>query len=457
MQFRFFFISCSDKIELENMHERSLQTKSSQPSDILSFSSREEFEQTLALLENSTSVYSTRSLLPENQSLLEQSVYEEYMDSYVPDPNFARLLNKDGEILINDTVYKITTNGTYYYPLNKRDEFENLFQRNPFMIGTSLSGRLYKISDDIYRYDTFADKREFEENKSNETSTINASPNRVCYGANPDYSVFITQDVTHENVLHLIAKNLFGKHFEPTENFSRNKRRVRGTFYDYNYIIKHQVGVKAWTDKKNWIGWSKTEADEIRIGWEDVLLVTKIPDNYSVSMGKINNLLESKDEYFYYPGTNARVNTRTFVISDIEQTKLKKLLDKGAKAVFEWLKERYKLSMTPSQWDNIQAAMIVSRTHIYQVIKNEDVTKFKIEEFNRTFAKQITVGIELNQNSFSGSFPAVAVNIIKGVVKGTTSQVYPTAIGGKVHIAARFGNEWRGMNIECKSSKDKLF
>lgn len=105
------------------MHERSLQTKSSQPSDILSFSSREEFEQTLALLENSTSVYSTRSLLPENQSLLEQSVYEEYMDSYVPDPNFARLLNKDGEILINDTVYKITTNGTYYYPLNKRDEF----------------------------------------------------------------------------------------------------------------------------------------------------------------------------------------------------------------------------------------------------------------------------------------------------------------------------------------------
>lgn len=109
----FFFISCSDKIELENMHERSLQTKSSQPSDILSFSSREEFEQTLALLENSTSVYSTRSLLPENQSLLEQSVYEEYMDSYVPDPNFARLLNKDGEILINDTVYKITTNGTY--------------------------------------------------------------------------------------------------------------------------------------------------------------------------------------------------------------------------------------------------------------------------------------------------------------------------------------------------------
>ena len=451
------FISCSDNIELENMYERNLQTRGSESSPILNFSSREEFEQALASLENSTSTYSATFLLPENQSLLKQSVYEDYMDSYVPDPNFARLLNKDGEIIVNDTVYKITTNGTYYYPLNRKNEFENLFQRDSSIMGTSLSDRLYKISDDIYRYDTFADKREFEESKLNEISTLKASPDRVSYGKNPNYDVFITEDMTHENLLHLIAKNLFGKHFEPTENFTGDRRRVRGTFYDYNYIVKHQIGVKAWTDKKNWIGWSKTEADEMRIGWEDVLLVTKIPDHYSADMNKINNLLESKDEYFYYPGTNARVNARTFVISDLEQSQLKQLLDKGAKEVFNWLKNRYKLSMTPSQWDNIQAAMIVSRTHIYQVIKNEDITKYKIEEFNRTFAKQVTVGIDLNQNSFSGSFPAIAVNIIKAVVKGTTSQIYPTAIGGKVHIAARFGNEWRGMNIEFKSSKDKLF
>ena len=49
--------------------------------------------------------------------------------------------------------------------------------------------------------------------------------------------------------------------------------------------------------------------------------------------------------------------------------------------------------------------------------------------------------------------------IVKDALKsifGSTSGAVPTVIGGRVHVAARFGNEWRGMNIEKKNELDKL-
>ena len=461
----FMFSSCMDDIDVIQK-STVLETKSSSFDDILTFNSREDFGETMHLLLNedaqTLATNAPIETLPIGQSLYDQPSYKQYMNVYVPNPQFAKLLNKKGEIVVSDTVYRITPNGTYFFPLNKKQDFENIYSQDSLICGNLISDsdRIYKISDDIYRIDTYHYMRtpEYQRFVNDDDIETYAASNNVSYGSDPDYSKFKTFDMRTENIWQFLVRNIFrgGQHGH-TEQFSYEKRRVKGDFYEHDHKFYVETGAQGWTDKKNWIGWSKTESDELRVGWENVLLATKIPDHMAESANKLNNLLESKDTYFTFPDTKLLVNARTFVISDLEQSQLKQLLDKGAKEVFNWLKNRYKLSMTPSQWDNIQAAMIVSRTHIYQVIKNEDITKYKIEEFNRTFAKQVTVGIDLNQNSFSGSFPAIAVNIIKAVVKGTTSQIYPTAIGGKVHIAARFGNEWRGMNIECKSSKDKLF
>lgn len=399
--------------------------------------------------------------LPDGQSLYDQPSYNEYMIDYVPNPNFARLINRDGEFMVNDTIYKITSNGTFFFERNKKKEFDVIFKQDTTICGNLIGDRLYKIAEGIYRKDTYYYKKEENVDKSIDPINTKASSEHVSYGANPNYNVFATYNMTHENLLQFLIKNIIGNYRAHTENFSNDKRRIRGEFYQNDHVVYTEIGAKGWTDKKNWIGWSKTESDELRVGWRDVLLVTKIPNHFKESADKMNQLVETADQYFYFPGTTSgttyRVNARTFAIPNLDQSTLKGMLDNGSKYLFNWLKSNYGLTTTQSDWDKLQAAIIVTRTHIFQIIKNEDIVKYNTEYYCHVFASQARIGIQLNQSSFSGSVPQILKDIIIGIVKETTKIEFPTVVGGKVQMAARFGNEWRGMNIEKKSSLGNIF
>lgn len=456
--------SCSNEDVVEQVNE--LEIKES-PTKTLEFKSRDDLNEALStnfandnITRSNESVDDYYQTVLAGESLYDQPSYEEYMIDYVPNPRFAKLLNKNGEFVVNDTIYKITPNGTYFYERNKKDEFDGIFERDTAICGSLIGDKLYKIADGIYRKDTYYYKRdEAKEEVLEDTDQIKtkASSLYVSYGANPNYNAFETFGMTHENLLQFIIKNIIGNYTAHTVNFSNDKRRVRGEFYENDHFVYGEIGAKGWTDKKNWIGWSKTEADELRVGWRDVLIATKIPNEFAKSTQQMNQLVETADQYFYFPGTSKRVNARTFAIPDLDQSTLKGYLDKGSKYLFDWLKSRYGLSTTQSDWDRLQAAIIVSRTHIFQIIKNEDVVMYNCESYTHVFTNHARIGIELNQSSFSGSVPSILKNVIISIVKGTTQIEFPTIIGGKVQIAARFGNEWRGMNIEKKSSLDKIF
>lgn len=453
--------SCqSDMESVEN--PRKIITKSTYSQEpTLEFLSGKDFQNTItSLIRNSDSnnpvslLNDIPTLLP-GQSLYDQPAYKEYMIEYVPNPEFAKLLNKNGEFIVNDTIYKITPNGTYYFERGKKNEFDFIYQQDSTICGNLIADKLYQIVDGIYRIDTYYYKKE-KQPDDYQTSKLSVS-NHVSYGANPNYAAFGTFGMTHENLLQFIIKNIIGDHRSFTENFTNEKRRVRGEFYQNDHGVYTEIGAKGWTDKKNWIGWSKTEAPELRVGWRDILIATKIPDNFKESTDKMNNLVETADQYFYFPGTTRMVNTRTFAIPDLEQSILKDQLDRGSKELFLWLKKKYNLSTTQSEWDRLQAILIVTRTTIFQVIKDEDITKYNSEYYCHVFASQARVGIDLNPDIFSKDVTSMIKGIIIGLVKGTTSMAFPTVIGGKVHIAARFDNEWRGANLEKKSTIDRLF
>lgn len=80
------------------------------------------------------------------------------LDTLVPNKSFAALLNFNGEIVLNDTIFKITPNGTYKYPKNKELIFNQLFDADSLLMGTLISENFYKITDGIYRYDSFKDE-----------------------------------------------------------------------------------------------------------------------------------------------------------------------------------------------------------------------------------------------------------------------------------------------------------
>lgn len=104
--------------------------------------------------------------------------------------------------------------------------------------------------------------------------------------------------------------------------------------------------------------------------------------------------------------------------------------------------------ISQSEWDKLDAALVVTRTHIYHLIKDENIVKPNCKYYCRVFASQVRIGINLNQNSFSSSgiLPAL-ISTVTSVIKGTSEQVYPTLVRGRVQIAAKFGTEWSGMTI----------
>ena len=236
----FMFSSCMDDIDVIQK-STVLETKSSSFDDILTFNSREDFGETMHLLLNedaqTLATNAPIETLPIGQSLYDQPSYKQYMNVYVPNPQFAKLLNKKGEIVVSDTVYRITPNGTYFFPLNKKQDFENIYSQDSLICGNLISDsdRIYKISDDIYRIDTYHYMRtpEYQRFVNDDDIETYAASNNVSYGSDPDYSKFKTFDMRTENIWQFLVRNIFrgGQHGH-TEQFSYEKRRVKGDFYE---------------------------------------------------------------------------------------------------------------------------------------------------------------------------------------------------------------------------------
>lgn len=129
-------------------------------------------------------------------------------DTLVPNKSFAALLNPEGEIALNDTIFKITTNGTYKYPRIKETLFNTLYQADSLMIGTLISDNFYEIGNGIYRYDTFKKEMLSSEDiqTSDEDEQPSNAPNYIFKVSNttksqPNFSLFPTFSADHHSIL----------------------------------------------------------------------------------------------------------------------------------------------------------------------------------------------------------------------------------------------------------------
>lgn len=447
---------CSDK---DAVYE---EIKMGIPSEeaILSFSTKDKLGTTINELLN---VNETKSLiknlseielLPKGQSLFEQENYKEFMSEFVPNIQFAKLLNRNGEIIVENKIYKITPNGTYYFDEGKKNEFYALYKEDNEIKGELVGDKLYKIAEGIYRYDTFyKEEGEINEGKKLSASEVLMTKSGHSTGTDPNIEIMDWFTADRTTKLGKIIQNMFGatkefaKYYPHTDN-----RRVKGSFYFYNYVTYAEIGVQGWTDKKNWIGWSKTASDELRVGWNNVVLVTKIPDNYSNSMKAMNNLSRSVSpvQYMDVPGTMHKVNLKTMVIPDFDATNFDKVLTIGAKPAFDWLKSLS--SQNQSDWERAEAVLVISRTHIFTFFRNQEVRNVGVESYTHIFASQVKFMISLNLSSFPQSVSSYA-NVLLDVVKNSSKLAYPTLANGDVFVAAKFNPYWQGMRIKKRTSE----
>lgn len=435
--------------------------------EILTFNSKEAF---LEMLSPSVG-YGVRSTelaspLGQGNSLYDNEEYENFYSIFVPDENFAKLLNPDGAIIVADTIYRITPNGTYYAHVSLKNEFHNAIESNgTFIDGVFIDEKTYKVAEGIYRYDTFYYVRENEGFYGYDEDGYNYDDFDGVYSteyaddaqlrsvpANPNVDGFRTYiGTTRETVLSWLSRNILG--WETSAHsftFASGNRRLKGQFGTINYVFYVAAHVKGWQDKKNWIGWSGLEAHEMRIGWRNVLIAIPV---YSIPTTPFPAGMQHNPQLTRLPGmaTNQLLTTRVFTIPNADLNDFQRVANQGAKAVFDYLRRWYGSTLTQSDWDRLQAAIIVSNTHILQFVKNEEIKAFNTKSLSYTFIDSSQFAVSINQSSFnlSGSTLESILQVLK-MIQETTRLKTPTVYSGEVYIASKFSTEWQGMKIAAK-------
>lgn len=204
------------------------------------------------------------------------SVYEAIgYDTIVPNLSFARLLNIKGEIEVADTVYKISPRGTYFFRASLEPYFTQNYETYENTDGQLIGDKIYLIDPiGIYRYKTFAVAENID---LGEEINLDLGPLYIPQTGAPTLASQVQWDnvMEYETSFHhgfsRFWHSIFGSGVTGQYKFNSH-RRLLGKIYDYNYIIYRTSGAFAKMQKKNWIGWSGTEAQVVSLTWNNVIL-----------------------------------------------------------------------------------------------------------------------------------------------------------------------------------------
>lgn len=390
------------------------------------------------------------SLLDPIPNQMTTSYYEALgYDSLVPNVHFAALLSAEGEVEVGTDIIKITPKGTFKYHKSFEDNAKKYINSTETIEGVEIEEGVYQINENLTFYDTF------RENESDYTLLSNAAYDEIedsdpltKSSSEPDFSKFETFSADRTTFVGSLIQKLIGSTKTTTIKFNK-KRRVRGSFYFYNYGVYSEIGVKGWTDKKNWIGWSKTNADELRVGWKNVVLKKTVDDYYKNSLNNLKETIYLTPESKYINGR--KVSLATLVQPDFKPGFKDKLITQGSKAVFDFLKKE--LSRPQTEIEKIDAILVASRTELFYVTGTESEKKYNEDYYCHVFAKD-WMEFEIGWNNQTGVFingihqnNKDKVGSWLSAIGRTFNQKRTNLVSGEVYICARFGNDWRGMKI----------
>ncbi|MCM1504641.1 MAG: hypothetical protein NC127_05545 [Muribaculum sp.] len=396
-----------------------------------------------------------------NDGKAEKITYYEHLgyDSLVPNMDFAKLLNIRGEIEVGENIIKITQHGTFIYPIDKEDEFIEFFDTNKEFIGDEIEENTYQLTDNITLIRSFRERDEdytlisegdYEELPDSYFGDDNELLKTLSRSSvpEPDFNSFKTFSADRQTLVGKIIQNIIGSTKASTINFSK-KRRVRGSFYFYNYGVYGEIGVQGWTDKKNWIGWSKTASDELRVGWRHVLLKKSLPDFYKTAMKDVK-------DYAYMSPQNVSINGKNIksallIMPQLPDDLKNKIITQGVKAVYDFLKTKF--GNQASSLTKGEACVIATPSDLHIIVNDDDKIRYGTKSYTHVFSKnfmEFTIGWSNTNGFFIGNVTQNNANQIKPWIQTiieVMNQKKTTLIGGEVYVCARFGDNWRGMKI----------
>jgi hypothetical protein len=400
------------------------------------------------------------STMPELKSTSGEDVsyYEELgFDTLVPNLNFAALLTPEGELEVGNEVIRITPAGTYKFSKEHEEEFYKFLEENPdFSIEDHIdyvfSPKSLKrarqedfviINDNITLYDTFSG------GSSSSSSSSSSS-------TEPDFDSFKTFNADRKTVVGGLIQSVIGSKRDHTIEFN-SKRRLRGCFYFYNYGVYSECGVTGETQKKNWIGWSGTECDELRVGWKNVKIEKSIDDYFAQTLKDLQDVVFYEPQLVRIDGKYVKVAT-LLVPPNYKPTVVGKLWREGVAPALKYVEGLYNDeygSDFQKALKESEALIVASRTSL-DFFTTRDVIKYNVKKYTHVFDKswmdfQIgwsnTKGFFMNNiNSNNYQKKTTYLKAVYGAFNSDRGELTQ----GEVYVCGRFGNTWRGMKIVKK-------
>lgn len=386
-------------------------------------------------------------------------------DTLVPNITFAQILNARGEVAVNDTIYKVSPKGTYFYEESLQHTFEANYGTYENIEGTLIADNLVQVDDGIYRYATYDDvdvseysnddmPAELPSEATDTYQTPNAwddtnslfniqsepitGPNRNNFSI--PWREFPVYEAGAQTGFGEFWENIIGRNRTFTTQLS-NKRRVKGKFYYYNYVVYCEIGTMVQMQKKQWLGWSGTLADNLFMGWNNIIFENgyeEIPTYPQKPTPRVAGLTVKS-----IPGIGGLADVLTVVgleLTDSDQSTLSTMLPNQLQA---WLSLRISNYRGNYNIENIDVIEFYSASKVVTLLTNGFVYNENVEKLKYSFLKDWGFYIELDLLNMPSNMLdwANTLNAKDLLIKPKHLKY------GAVYLAGQLDGQWGGMTI----------
>jgi hypothetical protein len=385
--------------------------------------------------------------------------YEAFdLEDLIPNENLAALLNTDCEIILGDSVFRITEYGTLCANVDKlnqlRDIAVNIHNININFNGIDRQNLSNNVSIiDTYHVDTTTYINPFKPdqpvgnddgddtgngqggdsgNDSNNPSTFIYTPwTSINFNLFPTFYAYSHTFIGH------IFDNLFGERHTRHHKFLNNYR-VNGSLYSYNYGFYHETGTYVSMQKKRggllrpFNGWKSQNADEMFIHVDSIIMEMNI--NFPMPM--INDI----------PTNMKVVGTNDFGLADkqvsilgyyMSEQDVYNLMGKSLKEILKQIKTATSTSL-PS---NTKSFLIVTQQKVYRFIYDETYYTHDSNKLRKVYDSGVFFFIS---SEFVNSFWGKSLSTY---LKEAFKNPHFSLKRGQVKVAGRLNNDWGGMTI----------
>ena len=204
------------------------------------------------------------------------------IDSLVEDPYFASVLSPTGEIQVENTIYKVTEDGTFMCDSLDKPVLDALIaelKAAPMIgaINNIIEPTPHKSFFGVINWPRIFFMDTFGKNQTTPPPPPVSTIIEFKTGANIFNDVLSFDFNDAKTWAGKLLQGLFGR--DQFNYFKRSEeRRLKVNFYSKNFLIYASAGVKAVIQKKRLIGWSELENfGEMRLGWYNMVINLDVP------------------------------------------------------------------------------------------------------------------------------------------------------------------------------------